>query len=198
MLKIGLTGGIGSGKTTIAQVFEALGIPVYYADAAAKNLMNQDPELKKQIIAAFGPETYKEGNLDRSYLAKQVFSDTEKLSRLNSIVHPATLRDAEAWMNKQKTPYAIKEAALIFEAGLEKYFDYVIGVSAPESLRLERVQQRDQASPENVLQRMQQQMDEKEKISRCDFVIINDGMQAVLPQVLALHETLLGKAGKGV
>jgi dephospho-CoA kinase len=194
MLKIGLTGGIGSGKTTVAQIFEVLGIPVYYADSAAKDLMNQDPELKKQIISAFGPDVYKEGKLDRAFLGGQVFGDTEKLARLNSIVHPATLRDAETWMKKQKTPYAIKEAALIFEAGLEKFFDYIVGVAAPESLRMERAIDRDQTSAENVLQRMQQQMDEKEKISRCDFVITNDGVQALLPQVLAIHETLIARA----
>jgi dephospho-CoA kinase len=194
MLKIGLTGGIGSGKTTVAQIFEVLGIPVYYADSAAKDLMNQDPELKKQIISAFGAEVYKEGKLDRSFLGGQVFGDTEKLGRLNSIVHPATLRDAETWMKKQKTHYAIKEAALIFEAGLEKFFDYMVGVTAPESIRMERTISRDQTSAENVLQRMQQQMDEKEKISRCDFVITNDGVQALLPQVLVIHEKLMAKA----
>lgn len=193
MLKIGLTGGIGSGKTTIAQVFEVLGIPVYYADLAAKNLMNLDPELKKQIIASFGTEAYKDDALDRAFLAERVFGDSEKLARLNAIVHPATLRDADAWMKNQKTHYAIKEAALIFEAGLEKYFDYIIGVTAPETLRLERVQQRDLSSTEQIIQRMSQQMDEKEKINRCDFVIVNDGVQAVVPQVLSIHETLLSR-----
>ena len=198
MLKIGLTGGIGSGKTTVAQIFEVLGIPVYYADPAARDLMNQNPELKKQIISAFGPEVYKEGKLDRAYLGGLVFADAEKLARLNSIVHPATLRDAETWMKNQKTPYAIKEAALIFEAGLEKFFDFMVGVTAPESLRMERSINRDQTTAENVLHRMQQQMDEKEKISRCDFVIVNDGLQALLPQVLKIHETLLAKASLGV
>jgi dephospho-CoA kinase len=198
MLKIGLTGGIGSGKTTVAQIFEVLGIPVYYADTAARDLMNRDPELKNQIISAFGPGVYKEGKLDRTYLGGLVFGDPEKLARLNTIVHPATLRDSVGWIQNQKTPYVIKEAALIFEAGLEKFLDYTIGVSAPESLRLERVMNRDQVTSEKVLQRMQQQMDEKEKISRCDFVIINDGKQALLPQVLAIHETLMEKAKTGL
>jgi dephospho-CoA kinase len=190
MLKIGLTGGIGSGKTTVAQIFEVLAIPVYYADLAARDLMNRDPELKKNIIAAFGEEAYKEGNLDRVYIGEIVFADAEKLALLNELVHPVTIRDAVSWMEKQTTSYAIKEAALIFEVGLEKYFDYVIGVSAPESLRIERVMKRDQTSAENILQRMEKQMDEKEKISRSDFVIVNDGKQALLPQVLAIHETL--------
>jgi dephospho-CoA kinase len=193
MLKIGLTGGIGSGKTTVAQIFEVLAIPVYYADQAARDLMNQDPELKKKIISTFGAAAYKEDELDRSFLGGLVFADTEKLALLNSFVHPVTLRHATDWMQNQTTPYAIKEAALIFEAGLEKFFDYIIGVTAPESLRMERVMKRDQATAENVLLRMQQQMDEKEKISRCNFVIINDGKQAVLPQVLHIHETLLSR-----
>jgi dephospho-CoA kinase len=196
MLKIGLTGGIGSGKTTVAKIFEVLAIPVYYADQAAKDLMNQDPELKKQIISAFGAEVYKEGILDPAYLGGLVFRDEEKLALLNSFVHPVTFRDAASWMQNQTTPYAIKEAALIFEAGLENFFDYIIGVTAPESLRLERVMNRDRTTSENVLQRMEQQMDEGEKISRCDFVIRNNGKQALLPQVLEIHKSLLTRANE--
>jgi dephospho-CoA kinase len=193
MLKIGLTGGIGSGKTTVAQIFEALAIPVYYADQAARDLMNQDPELKKKIISAFGPAAYKNGVLDRSYLGTMVFADAEKLAVLNSFVHPVTLRDAAEWMKNQKTAYAIKEAALIFEAGLENFFDYIIGVTAPESLRIERVMTRDHATAENVLQRIRQQMNEDEKMSRCNFIIVNDNKQALLPQVLKIHGILSGK-----
>ena len=196
MLKIGLTGGIGSGKTTVAKIFEVLGIPVYYADQAAKDLMNTNPDLKERIVSAFGYQSYKDGKLDRQYLGNLVFGNEEKLDLLNSIVHPATIRDSEEWMNKQKTPYAIKEAAIIFESGLEKFFDFIIGVSAPESLRIQRVVARDHSSPENVLQRMQQQMDETEKISRCDFVIVNNGEVAILPQVLKIHETLLSGSQK--
>src|SRR6185295_2828671 len=139
------------GKTTVAQIFEVLGIPVYYADTEAKRLMNQDPVLKEQIITAFGNNMYEKGVLDRVRLGTLVFADAEKLALLNSLVHPATIQDAESWMNSQKTLYVIKEAALIFEGGLDKYFDYVIGVTAPESLRLERTIQRDHSSPENVL-----------------------------------------------
>ncbi|HEY2348553.1 MAG TPA: dephospho-CoA kinase [Puia sp.] len=191
MLKIGLTGGIGSGKTTVAQIFEVLSIPVYYADSAARDLMNKDPELKKNIISAFGTNAYKNGELDRSYLGSVVFPDKEKLNLLNSIVHPVTIRESENWMKNQKAPYAIKEAALIFEAGLGKYLDYVIGVTAPESLRIERVVERDHISKEKVLDRIRNQMDEKEKISRCDFVIQNDGIQPLIPQVLDIHEKLM-------
>jgi dephospho-CoA kinase len=198
MLKIGLTGGIGSGKTTVAQIFEVLSIPVYYADPAAKELMNKDPELKKKIIASFGSDVYKKGVLDRAYLGAMVFPDAEKLNLLNSIVHPATILDSENWMENQTTPYAIKEAALIFEAGLEKHLDYIIGVTAPESLRIQRVVDRNHTSAEKVLERMHQQMDEKEKISRCDFVILNDEVVPLLPQVLAIHKTLMAKASMEV
>jgi dephospho-CoA kinase len=198
MLKIGLTGGIGSGKTTVAQIFEVLSIPVYYADTAAKELMNKDPELKKKIIASFGSDVYKKGVLDRAYLGAMVFPDAEKLNLLNSIVHPATILDSENWMENQTTPYAIKEAALIFEAGLEKHLDYIIGVTAPESLRIQRVVDRNHTSAEKVLERMHQQMDEKEKISRCDFVILNDEVVPLLPQVLAIHKTLMAKASMEV
>jgi len=191
MLKVGLTGGIGSGKTTVAQIFEVLSIPVYYADPAARDLMNKDPELKKKIIASFGTDAYKNGELNRGYLGSIVFHDSEKLNLLNSIVHPVTIRDSENWMKNQKTPYAIKEAALIFEAGIEKYLDYVIGVTAPEPLRIQRVVERDHVPIQKVLDRVQHQMDEKEKISRCDFVIQNDGLQPILPQVLAIHERLM-------
>jgi dephospho-CoA kinase len=197
MLKIGLTGGIGSGKTTVAQIFEVLAIPVYYADQAAKDLMNSNSELKNHIISAFGSESYKDGKLDRKYLGNIVFSNTEKLALLNSFVHPATLYDASIWMAKQKTPYAVKEAALIFEANLEDYFDYIIGVTAPEFIRLERVKLRDQFSEEHIFQRIHQQMDETIKMSRCDFVVVNDGIEALLPQVLKIHNTLLSGIPNG-
>jgi dephospho-CoA kinase len=191
MLKIGLTGGIGSGKTTVAHIFEVLGIPVYYADDAAKRLMNEDENLKQQIIEHFGEESYTDGKLNRSYLATVVFSDVEKTKLINSIIHPATIADAELWMNKQTAPYAIKEAALIFEANAEKQLDLVIGVQSPLPLRMQRVMQRDDITEEAVIARMQKQMDETEKMNRCDFIIKNDEKELLIPQVIALHEKLL-------
>ena len=196
MLKIGLTGGIGSGKTTVANIFEVLGIPVYSADEAARRLMNENPELKKEIIRNFGAASYRDGTLDRRFLAEQVFSDAEKLSRLNEIVHPVTLHDAAEWMLRQKSAYAVKEAAILFEANLQSLFDYVIGVTAPESLRIERVMKRDQSTREKVLQRIGQQMNEEEKMRLCDFVILNDEQQGVLPQVLEIHEVLLARSNR--
>jgi dephospho-CoA kinase len=191
MLKIGLTGGIGSGKTTVAKIFEVLGIPVYYADDAAKRLMNEDENLKQQIIQHFGEESYEAGKLNRPYLAQKVFSDAEKTKLMNSIVHPITIADAEHWMQLQTSPYAIKEAALIFEAKAEKHLDLVIGVQTPLPIRIQRVMQRDNISEEAVNARIQKQMNEEEKMSRCDFIIVNDEQELLIPQVIAIHEKLL-------
>lgn len=191
MLKIGLTGGIGSGKTTVAKVFETLGIPVYYADDAAKELMHTDEDLKQQIIRHFGSEAYENGTLNRQYLSQKVFNNAEQLQLLNSLVHPATIKDAQNWMLKQTTPYSIKEAALIFESGSEKNLDYVIGVHAPATLRIQRVMQRDGITKEEVLQRIGKQMNEEDKMELCNFVIENDEQHLLIPQVMALHEQLL-------
>jgi len=191
MKRIAVTGGIGSGKSTITGIFEVLGIPVYYADAAAKRLMNENGELKAKIIQHFGAAAYADGLLDRKYLASQVFNNKEKLDLLNSFVHPLTIKDGEERMQRQTTPYAIKEAALIFESGMEKQFDYIIGVSAPPALRIQRAMKRDHISEEEVLSRMNKQMDEDAKLKRCDFIIINDEQQAVIPQVMELHKKFI-------
>jgi len=188
MIKIGLTGGIGSGKTTVAKIFEVLGIPVYYADDAAKHLMNTDPGLKEQIIKNFGEGSYINGELDRKYIAAIVFNEKAKLELLNSLTHPATIRNAEEWMKKQNSPYIIKEAALLFESGANRSVDQVIGVYAPLPLRIQRTMQRDRITKEDVLKRVSRQMDEEEKIKRCDHVIINDEDQLLVPQVLNLHK----------
>jgi len=191
MLRIGLTGGIGSGKTTVARIFNVLGIPVYSSDDAAKRLMNEDEELKKKIIASFGKESYENGQLNRKYIAEVAFKDRKKIELLNSFVHPVTIQDAGAWMEKQNAPYAIKEAALIFESGSNKFLDFVIGVKSPLPLRIERTIKRNNVTVEEVEARMKLQMNEDEKINRCDFIIINDEKQMLIPQVLSLHEKLL-------
>ena len=191
MLKIGLTGGIGSGKSTVAKIFEVLGIHVYYADEEAKRLMNEDKELKQKIQELFGTALYSDGFLNRKQLAAIVFSDPEKLEQLNALVHPATINDANAWMLHQTSAYTIKEAALLFESGAHELLDYVIGVSAPAPLRIQRVMQRDNTSREEVMARLSKQMDEKEKMELCNFVITNDEQQLLIPQVIALHEQLL-------
>lgn len=191
MLKIGLTGGIGSGKSTVAHIFETLGIPVYYADAASKRLMNENDELKNKVKANFGEETYINGVLNRKYLSDIVFNDPEKTKLLNSMVHPATIKDAGTWMRIQTTPYVIKEAALIFESGSNKDLNYVIGVKSPAELRFKRAMARDNISAAQVQTRINRQMDEEEKMRLCDYVIVNDEHQMLIPQVLTLHETFL-------
>lgn len=191
MLRIGITGGIGSGKSTVSKIFEVLGIPVYDADAAAKRLMNEDASLIARIQELFGAATYQNGILDRKVLAGIVFNNPEKLTLLNQLIHPVTIADAEHWMQTQQTPYAVKEAALIFESGAQRHLDYVIGVQAPAPLRIQRAMQRDQISREEVQARMDKQIDELIKMRLCDFIIHNDEQQLVIPQVLALHEKLL-------
>ncbi|WP_152266753.1 dephospho-CoA kinase [Agriterribacter humi] len=191
MLKIGLTGGIGSGKTMVARIFELLGIPVYYADAAAKTIMNEDESLKALIIEHFGKAAYTDGTLNRAYISSIVFQNKEKLALLNSLVHPATIRAAEKWMLQQQAAYAIKEAALIFESGSQNGLDLVIGVYAPKSLRILRTMQRDTISRDEVLKRMSNQVNEELKMKLCDFVIYNNEQQLLIPQVIALHEKLL-------
>jgi dephospho-CoA kinase len=191
MLRVGITGGIGSGKSTVSKIFEVLGIPVYYADDASKRLMNEDEGLKEKLQSVFGTKTYKEGKLDRVYLSSIVFNDREKLALLNSIVHPATIKDAADWMLKQTTPYVLKEAALIFESGSQEQLDKVIGVSAPPAVRINRVMQRDKVTREEVLSRMNKQIDETIKMRLCDYVITNDEQELVIPQVIELHQQLL-------
>jgi dephospho-CoA kinase len=197
MLKVGLTGGIGSGKSTVAAIFETLGIPVSYADDEAKRLMNEDPELREAIVRAFGAEAYAGGTLNRKYLAAQVFNDPVKLETLNNLVHPVTIQEGARWMQQQAAlghPYAIREAALIFEARGAGHLDFVIGVYAPLALRIHRTIQRDHSSREAVQQRMRNQIDEEIKMKLCDAVIHNDEHEAVIPQVLAIHEKLISDA----
>jgi dephospho-CoA kinase len=190
-LKVGLTGGIGSGKTTVAKMFELLNVPVYYADAASKRLYKTDKELMQKLKAHFGDDIYNGEELNRTKLASLVFADAQQLTLLNSLVHPPTIRDAEQWMQAQTTPYVIKEAALLFESGSVAGLDYVIGVYAPQHLRLKRVMERDNATREDVLNRIARQIDEEIKMKLCDFVIVNNEQELVIPQVLKLHEQLL-------
>lgn len=198
MLKIGLTGGIGSGKTTVAKIFDVLGIPVLYADDVAKELMNNDESLKDDIKKHFGEEAYKNNLLDRKYLANAVFQNTEKLNLLNSLVHPVTMAHAINWMKEQKAPYAIKEAAILFESNSHVGLDYVIGVTAPEELKIKRIRQRDNNTEAEVRQRIDRQMNDVEKMKRCDFVIHNDESQLITKQVLAIHEKLLELATSSI
>lgn len=194
MLLVGLTGGIGSGKSVVASVFRVLGIPVFDADTAAKEVMESDHDLVHAIKAAFGADAYQEGRLNRKYLADIVFADPFRLEQLNALVHPAAIRAGAQWAAAQRSPYAIKEAALLFEAGSTAGLNYIIGVQAPVSLRIRRVMERSQHTREEVLARMNRQVDDTIKMRLCDHVIVNDEQQMLLPQVLQVHEQLLAKA----
>ena len=189
--RIGLTGGIGSGKSTVAKLFELLQIPVYYADERAKYLMHHHSEVRKAIIALFGEAAYDEQQqLNRSYIASKAFTDKSLLTKLNEIVHPAVFADLEAWYFKQNSPYVIKEAALIFETIMHQQLDKIIVVTAPEELRIQRLQKRDQSSIEQIKQRMANQLPEAEKLAKADFVVYNDETQFLITQVLAIDEVL--------
>jgi dephospho-CoA kinase len=194
MLKVGLTGGIGSGKSTVAKVFTTLGIPVYYADDEAKHLMQTNPQIKAALLQHFGPQTFTNHQLNRQFLGAQVFNNPNKLALLNSLVHPVTIAHAASWMQQQTTPYAIKEAALFFESGSHQHVDVMVGVYAPTALRIQRVLQRDGCTRETVLARINKQLNESIKMKLCDYVITNNNQQAILPQILTLHQTLLAQA----
>lgn len=191
MLRIGLTGGIGSGKTTVARIFQSLGIPIYSSDVEAKRLMREDPSIRSQITEIFGPESYLGDQPNTRQLASIVFNDSGALEKLNQIIHPATIDDARKWMNAQDAPYVIKESALLFESGATEGLDRIIGVYAPRSLRIQRVMQREPIDRDSVIARMDRQLDEEMKRKLCDEVIINDEQQPLLDQVIQLHAKLL-------
>jgi dephospho-CoA kinase len=188
---IGLTGGIGSGKSTVAKIFAQFGIPVLDADATAKAIMNEDSSVKTKLIELFGTEAYKESQLNRPYIAQLVFEDAFKLQQLNAIIHPITIQYAKDWALKQSAPYVIKEAALFFESGSAEGVDKIIGVTAPKHIRIQRVMQRDQISREEVIKRMEHQLEDSLKMKLSDWVIQNDDMHLLIPQVLAIHNEIL-------
>jgi dephospho-CoA kinase len=195
-LKIGITGGIGAGKSTVCKVFAALGIPIYDADSRAKWVLVSDEALVAQIKEHFGAEAYfSDGGLNREWLAAEVFSKPERLALLNSLVHPRVALDFEQWyLRQQQVPYVLKEAALIFESGSDKGLDGVITVTAPQALRLRRTLMRDahrnRTQVEEIIQR---QLPEEERIRRTQFKITNDDHSLVVPQVLRLHRQFLQK-----
>lgn len=190
MVKIGITGGIGSGKTTVCKVFELLDIPVFNADQAAKEVMTTDKELSSEIRAFFGKGSYlADGSLDRKYLADIVFNDSEKLNRLNGLVHPAVFRAFDAWIKKvpATVPYVLKEAALLFESGSYTLCDYTILVVSAEKERISRVMQRDSVTMEQVMQRMGNQWSDHEKRELADFTLKNTPDHSIIEQVMAFH-----------
>lgn len=188
-LKIGVTGGIGSGKSMVTRLFQLLNIPIYDADKAAKTIMVDEEPVRRQLLDCFGAEVYlADGALNRVWLSQRVFSDERELEKLNAIVHPAVIRKGIEWTEAQVTAYSVKEAALLFESGSYRSLDYTILVSSPLPLRLDRVMQRDKLSELEVMDRVNKQMAEEEKMELADFVIYNDEKHSLVAQVYAIHK----------
>ena len=197
MIRVGVTGNIGSGKSTVCKLFSVLGIPVYHADERAKWLLENNNAIVNAVKILLGNEAYNtNGKLNRPWIASKVFANPGLLQQYNDIIHPAVLRDSENWMNAQRNvPYTIKEAALFIESGSYKQLDFIICVTAPESIRLQRIVKRDQASVDSIKARMASQMPEEEKVKKAHAVIVNDGKQEIIPQVWAIHHQLLQRQG---
>lgn len=191
MKVVGLTGGIGSGKTTVANFFRELGVPVYIADDAGKRLMNTSEEIKKAIIALLGPESYKKNEPDRKFIASQVFSNKEKLEALNAIIHPAVEADFKEWRSKQRAGYVIYEAAILFEKGGYKKCDLNILVTAPMEERISRLQKRDRSNVKEITARMNNQWSDEKKRELADFTIENKNLNQTKEQVRTLHQIIL-------
>lgn len=193
MMIVGLTGGIGSGKTTIARMFQDLGIPVYISDIEAQKVIETDPVVKRRIIKEFGELAYIDGKYNRRYIADIVFNDKHKLQKLNNIVHPALALHFQRWKDMQKSLYIIKEAAILFESGAYKQCDYIITVTAPEQERIRRVVERDQVTEKLVRERMRNQWTDEERIKLSDEVVDNINIQVSLLKVKEIHSKLIKK-----
>jgi len=197
--RVGITGGIGSGKSTVCRIFETLGIPIFYADIWAKHLLNFDPDLRAGVTAIFGPEAYTPaGEYDRPAVARMAFGQPEKLAALNALVHPAVEAESLRWHEDQQAegaPYTLKEAALMIESGSHRHLDFLIVVTAPEPLRIQRTMLRDGLSEEQIRARIRNQLPESEKVALADFLIQNDGTRHLIPQVMDIHQALLQKLG---
>ncbi|HDR89937.1 MAG TPA: dephospho-CoA kinase [Bacteroidetes bacterium] len=194
MLKVGLTGGIGSGKSLVARIFTILGIPVFDADTEAKTLMETDPVLKAQLKDAFGEDVYLNGMLRRKKLAEMVFPDEGKLRLLNNLVHPKVRAAFLEWVGRHaEAPYVIQEAAILLESGWASLFDRVIAVEAPEPLRIRRVMERDGTSAGEVRSRMERQWTDEERRKHADHVLVNDEKELLIPAILELHRLFLNE-----
>lgn len=188
---VGITGGIGSGKTTVAKMFESFGIPVYYADDEAKNLTATSPVIREGLIGLLGEETFKNGVLDRKYMAGKIFNDKDLLEKANAIIHPQVALHFENWVSNQSTPYVLKEAAILFESGSYQQCDKTILITAPEDIRIRRVMERDGVSKEEVLARIKNQWPDSEKKKLADFIVENIDLNSTEKKVQKLHTQLL-------
>ncbi|MGL4364517.1 MAG: dephospho-CoA kinase [Bacteroidales bacterium] len=197
MIKVGITGGIGSGKTFICKALQLLSIPIFFSDCETKAMYNDTPDIQSALIAIFGKDIFNESNrLNRRKLAQLVFNTPSLLEQLNMIAHPAIAKRFLNWVNQQTAPYVVQEAALIFETNSCCYLDKVIGVIAPERLRIERVIQRDHITEYEIKQRIMHQLSNDEIKCKSDFVIINDGKEVLLPQILQIHKALLNMSNR--
>lgn len=190
MYKVGLTGGIGSGKSTVAELLNIRGVAIYDSDSRAKELMNGNEALREALIAAFGAECYTDAGLNRAWLAERVFANKAELERLNAIVHPAVMRDFAAWAEAQEGDYVVLESAILLEAGLEEHVDVVVAVMAPKDIRLERAMQRDGASREQIEERMRNQMSDDERTDRAKYAVVNIDIEELEEDVEQLHRRL--------
>jgi dephospho-CoA kinase len=191
MVIVGLTGGIGSGKTTISKCFESFGIPVYIADEEAKALMNRSKVIRRKLIQLFGEDAYKDDELNKPFIAAKIFSDKTLLLKMNAIVHPKVSSHFKRWLKKQDAPYVIKEAAIIFENKLEHQYDYIITVVADEDLRIKRVMKRDGRSKEKIKAIMDNQLSDAEKIKKSDYIITNNDLDTAKKEASEIHHQIL-------
>ena len=187
MIKIGLTGGIGSGKTTVANIFKQLGAPVYFSDDRAKDLMLNNQFLRESLISVLGDKIIIDGVLNRSYIASKVFSNPKELIKLNALVHPFVQKDFDVWSASQNSFYVLKETAILFETGADKFLDKVVLVESPEDLKVSRVMLRDRMTKEEVLMRMSKQWSDNQKRTNADYIIYNDEKTPLINQILKLH-----------
>ncbi|MCB2195184.1 MAG: dephospho-CoA kinase [Bacteroidetes bacterium] len=194
MIKVGLTGGIGSGKTLVSKVFIRLGIPVFNADYEAKVILNSDKETIKQVKKEFGSEIYTDQGIDRKKLAEIIFNNITALQKINAIIHPRVRQYFYEWLKKQKVPYVIEEAAILFESGANQELDLTINVHADELVRVRRVMLRDNTTEETVKSRMKNQMSDRQREKLADYTIHNNGDRMLLPQILEIHQHILSKS----
>jgi len=190
-MRLGVTGGIGSGKTSVCRVFNTLGIPVFSADPEARRIMEEDPAVIEGINALAGRDLYPAGTLDTMVLAKIIFNDPEKLKKVNSLVHPVVFRAFTDWVKDQSAPYVIMEAAILFESGGNELVDKVLSVLAPEKERIERVMHRNKLSSEQVMERMRNQISDEKRIELSDYLIFNSENDMIIPSVLKIHFDIL-------
>lgn len=188
---VGITGGIGSGKSTVCQVFKLFGVPVFEADIVAKTLLNTNDKIKSSLIRLYGKEIYTpESGIDRKKLAEIIFNDDIQLTKVNELIHPEVRNEYRNWLEKQVSAYVIHEAAILFESGFYKMMDFTILVTAPENIRIERVVKRDKTDSEKVKERIQKQWSDSEKRKLASLEIINDNHQLIVPQIVKIDKTL--------